>query len=271
MDKRVMADPSISSSRGESPSILTKAFDVLRAFNSHERVMTLSELSRASGLPKSTVHRLLLRLVDLGAVEHQRNGYKIGIDLYQMAASTPVAVLRDLSLPRLAMLSRSTGRTVLLACLREFDAFYLEKLTAPGAPRVLAATGTRLPANCTAVGKAMLAHKEPGELAELLPARLSALTPRSVTSADDLRAQLDGIRDAGISHERDEAQLGLSGLAAPIVVGGVAMGAVGIAFRSGPAAGTAVETALRETAAQLAKDVRGALSGGLTHWSPWDV
>ena len=61
------------------PSILSKAFDLLRAFNSGERVMTLSELSRASGLSKSTVHRLLARLIDLGAIEHHRAGYRVGL------------------------------------------------------------------------------------------------------------------------------------------------------------------------------------------------
>ena len=43
---------------GPPPSILSKAFELLAAFNSRERVMTLTELADASGLPKSTVHRL---------------------------------------------------------------------------------------------------------------------------------------------------------------------------------------------------------------------
>ncbi|WP_134321984.1 helix-turn-helix domain-containing protein [Cumulibacter soli] len=41
----------------EPPSILTKAFDLLRTFDTNTRVLTLSELSRASGPPKSTAHR----------------------------------------------------------------------------------------------------------------------------------------------------------------------------------------------------------------------
>ena len=63
-----MTDSHGDSCTTEVASILNKAFDLLYAFNDNSRVMTLSELARASGLPKSTVHRLLARLVDLGAL-----------------------------------------------------------------------------------------------------------------------------------------------------------------------------------------------------------
>ena len=90
----------------EVASILNKAFDLLYAFNENTRVMTLSELARASGLPKSTVHRLLARLVDLGALEHHRSGYKLGLGLLQLGSTTPAANMRDLATPILVALQR---------------------------------------------------------------------------------------------------------------------------------------------------------------------
>src|SRR4051794_26790872 len=125
----------------ESPSILSKAFELLRAFNSAERVMTLSELSRAAHLPKSTVHRLLARLVELDAVEHHGDGYKLSLGLMQLGATTPAASMRDLALPYLAGLHRWTGETVHFGVLRQFDVVYLEKLAPANSPSELSRVG----------------------------------------------------------------------------------------------------------------------------------
>ena len=109
------------------PSILSKAFDLLYAFNGRERVMTLSELSKASGLPKSTVHRLLARLIDLGAIEPHGVGYKIGLEMFQLGSVTPASALRDMAVPYLATVHRWTGHTVLLGVLRSFDVVFSRK------------------------------------------------------------------------------------------------------------------------------------------------
>ena len=100
----------------EPPSILSKAFGVLRAFDSVNRVMTLSEIARASGLPKSTVHRLLARLLELDVVElHGDSGYKIGLGLLQIGAVSPAISMRDKAMPYLHSLSRWTRCEVQLA------------------------------------------------------------------------------------------------------------------------------------------------------------
>ena len=90
-------------------SILSKAFDLLRAFNSNERVMSLTELSEASGLAKSTVHRLLARLVELGAIEHHRDSYRIGIEIFRLGVTTRRPVCET---PRSLALRPCTGRLV---------------------------------------------------------------------------------------------------------------------------------------------------------------
>src|SRR5699024_10274570 len=97
---------------GEPNSILSKAFQVLKAFDSTDRVLSLSQVSRVSGLPKSTVHRLIGRLVDLGALEPHRSGYRIGLTIFQIGANMPVHGLRDRALPYLAALHRWSGQTV---------------------------------------------------------------------------------------------------------------------------------------------------------------
>lgn len=255
----------------EPPSILTKAFNLLRAFNPHQRVMTLSELSRAAGLPKSTVHRLLARLVELGAVEHHRSGYKIGLGLLQLGAGTPAGYMRDLGLPHLGQLHRWSGATVHFAVLRQFDVVYLEKLASPGSPASITSIGGRLPANCTAIGKALLAHENFDDLAAFLPDPLPQMTARSITDVATLVDQLRRVRDGGIAREEGEAQPGLACIAAPVVLNGFAIGAVSLGIESGASLPPRAENALALTARRIAEDVDCGLAEGREHWFPREI
>jgi len=255
----------------EPPSILTKAFDLLRAFNPYERVMTLSELSRAAGLPKSTVHRLLARLVDLGVVEHHRSGYKLGLGLLQLGAGTPAGYMRDLALPYLAQLHRWSSATVHFAVLRQFDVVYLEKLAGKESRATITTVGSRLPANCTAIGKALLAHEDLDDLATFLPSPLPALTPHSVTQVDTLISELRKVRDEGVARECSEAQLGMACMAAPVVMNGFAVGAVSVGYPAELPPPGRLEEALKVTTARIVADLDEGLAQGREHWFPREI
>ncbi|WP_019063492.1 IclR family transcriptional regulator [Streptomyces prunicolor] len=252
----------------QAPSILSKAFDLLRAFNTQERVMSFTELVKVSGLPKSTVHRLLARLVELGVIEHHRSGYKIGLELFQLGATTPAASMRDVAMPLLTGLHRRFGLTVRLAVLRQFNVVYLEKLSRHSAPFSVSGVGSILPANCTAIGKALLAYEDLDDLEAFLPNPMPMMTPRSITDVGTLLAQLREIRGGVLARESNEAMPGLACMASPIVVRGFAMGAVSISCRSGTRLDPAVETELRETTAQISKEIRAGLAGGRAAWFP---
>jgi DNA-binding IclR family transcriptional regulator len=253
------------------PSILSKAFDLLHAFNSNERVMTLTELSEASGLAKSTVHRLLARLIELGAVEHHRAGYKIGLEIFRLGVTTPAAGMRDAAVPYLAALHQRTGQTVHLAVLRQFDIIYLERLASGGPPSTLFGVGSRLPANCTATGKALLAHEELEDLKSFLPQPMPRMTAASVSDVHTLLIELAGIRRGALARERGEAQPGLACTAAPVIVNGFAIGAVSISQRSAASFEPKYDAALRETAVHVARDIQAKLAEGRSQWFPKDV
>jgi DNA-binding IclR family transcriptional regulator len=252
------------------PSILSKAFELLRAFNTNSRVLSLTELSQATGLAKSTVHRLLARLVEIGAVEHHRTGYKIGIEIFRLGVTTPASGMRDVSVPHLAALHRRTGQTVQLAVLRQFDVIYLERLSAESGLPALFGVGGRLPANCTAIGKALLAYEDLDDLQSFLPNPMPQMTPTSVTDVAVLLGELVSIRREGLARESGEAQPGLAATAVPVIVNGFAVGAVSISQRA-----TSVEpkydAALRETAVQIARDIHDRLAEGRSQWFPRDL
>lgn len=247
-----MTDTRDDSGSGEVASILSKAFDLLYAFNENERVMTLSQLSRASGLPKSTVHRLLARLVELGALEHHRSGYKLGLGLLQLGATTPAAKMRDQAIPFLVALQRWSQQTVTCAVLRDFDVVFIERLAPVDGALRLASIGSRLPANCTATGKALLAQEDLDDLASFLPQRLPQLTQHSIVDADVFVEHLRVVVKDGVARESEETQLGLDSIGMPVMVNGLAVGAIAITGPTGMPMGGRVEEALRQTVGQVA-------------------
>jgi DNA-binding IclR family transcriptional regulator len=243
---------------------------VLRAFNSAKRVMTLSELARAADLPKSTVHRLLARLVELDAVEHHGDGYKLSLGLAQLSALTPASMMRDLSVPHLARLHHWTGQTVTLGVLRRFDVVHLEQVARPEWHHRLTRVGARLPAHCTALGKALLAFEDMDDLVDFLPDPLPMLTSSSIRGVEQLVGQLRDVRRENLARERNEALDGTAGVGTAIVIDGVAVGAISIVHPVTAPLPRQADSALRDTAGRLAGEIRATLQAeeGRARWFP---
>src|SRR6202034_1560705 len=213
MDSAVTAE---TLDRESAPSVLWKAFDVLGSFSQSRRALTLSEISRGSGLPKSTVHRILTMLLEVKAVERVGPRYRMGLSIFAMGTCSAEVALRDVALPYLERLRRTTGQTVHLAVLDSCDVVYLEKLVSPSSPPTPAVVGGRLPAHATGIGKALLAFspdgaRRPDKLDGMLPARTTA----TMTCPAALRQCLQEVRELGVATDRGEAAGGLACVAAP--------------------------------------------------------
>jgi DNA-binding IclR family transcriptional regulator len=244
----------------DQPSILSKAFAVLRSFSTSSRVMTLTDIARASGLPKSTVHRLLARLVDLGVIERHRSGYMVSLDMMNLASTNTAFGMRENALPYLAALHRWSGRAIQLSVLRGTDVIYLESIASVNGPSPSHVIGKRVPAHCTAAGKAILAWEfEVEGLTPALPAPLPSKTEYSLTSVSDLLIQLKQARENGYATEREEEQIGFLHVAAPILQYNFAVGAVSMSWRVGEAPDDRMASALRKAATLIGTQLRDAL------------
>jgi DNA-binding IclR family transcriptional regulator len=222
-----------------APSVLLKAFDVLSAFSHRRRVLTLAEIARHSGVPKSTVRRVLAMLVSIGAVEQTAGGYRVGLRMFSLGSLPPEAALREAAMPHLEDLHRVTGQTLHLAVLRGADVVYLEKLPGRRGIATPALIGDRLPANCTAVGKALLAFADEAVLASVIAAPWRRRTVGSLASAGQLRGQLDAIRRDAFATDREESAAGLACMAVPVLAGGRAVAAISVTFPAGAGTGHA--------------------------------
>ncbi|WP_327657169.1 IclR family transcriptional regulator [Streptomyces sp. NBC_00483] len=254
---------------GQPASILSKAFDVLGAFGPDQRVLTLTEIARASGLPKSTVHRLLHRLIPLGVIEPHGSGFKVGLPMRRLSSAMPIESLRQSALPHLGQLHRWSGRHVHLGGLRGSRVVFVERFLLPGRELPSASPGTDIAAYATALGKAMLAFLTPEELADVLAEPMEALAPNTVTDPEDLLAELRQVRQRRVAFARGESHPDVTCVAAPIIVRGRAVSAISV---STTARDTAIDRALVEavcTAAhRIARDNERVLAEGNDSWFP---
>jgi DNA-binding IclR family transcriptional regulator len=162
----------------------------------------LSDIAERAELPKSTVHRILRRLVERGYARAQGDGvYVLGPRVLTMAGAMLGRLdATKLAAPVLRALHADVGHTVHLAMLSDDEAVYLEKLVDPGLPYQFASrVGGRIPLHCTAIGKSLLAEME------ALPGlELVRRTPRTVVSEAELRAELERVRERGFAIDDEE-------------------------------------------------------------------
>jgi DNA-binding IclR family transcriptional regulator len=235
-------------------SILGKAFAILGTFSHGPRLRSLSQISRSSGVPKSTTHRVLAMLVELGAVERSGTEYRIGHVMFSYGSRSPEVALRDAALPHLESLLLQTRQTVHFGVLRKQEVLYLERLST-GSAISPATVGDRLPAHLTGVGKALLAYAPADTVNHYLERPLTARTNASITSPDSLRHELAHIRNVGFAVDHAEVTDGLFCVAAPVRIGEHAVAAVSVAYPSNVGLGQNLVEPVRTAAARIARSL----------------
>ncbi|MBY6681504.1 IclR family transcriptional regulator [Rhodococcus sp. BP-316] len=198
-------------------SVLQRAAWVLDSFPGGA-ALTLAEVATRTGLPRSTAHRLLVDLTNLGWLTRRDNTFELGLTLFELGERVGLKHrLRSAALPFMQDLFAVTGQTVHLAVRDGADAVYAEKIHGHAALPFPSQIGGRMPLTCTAVGKALLAPEDPDVRARILAGPLRRYTAHSITDADVLARELDGVRRTGVATEREEAALGGCCLASPVI------------------------------------------------------
>lgn len=213
---------------------VAKCFHVLEALNGAGRAVTLTELAPLAGLPRSAVQRLTHTLRVLGYLrQHPRSrAYTLGSRLLEFG-HTMLATdrVRERALPHLAALNRDTGETVNLMQLEGDDIVYVARFPSVHAVSVDLHVGSRLPAYCTAAGRAILALAAPDDArARLAAAPRRAWTHRTITDVAALARVLDEVRRLGYALNDQEAFLGDISVAVALAApDGAAASAINIA------------------------------------------
>lgn len=242
-------------------TVVGKAFRIIDAFTPGEISLSLAEISRRTGLPKSTAHRQIALLESWNVLEREGERLRLGLRLFEWGSLVPrQRAMRDAAVPFMEDLYEATHETVHLGLLEDLDVVYVNKISGHQRARVPTSVGARMPSHCTGLGKAILAFSPPAIIDSLLARGLKALTPHSVASPAALRQQLDRIRELGVAFEYEESALGVSCVAAPIRnADGWAVGAISVTGPSQNVTYEALAPALKRAGFGLSRELRGRM------------
>jgi len=197
-----------------------RTMELLKLLVSSSRAISLAELSEQLELPKTTVHRLCTKLVDLHFLvrELDERYYVVGPALRELAFNTlSHGSLRELRHKVLADLVDKTGETCNFTTLDGASVLYLDRVEAERPWRLTMGVGVHVPLHCTASGKLFLSQMASEERYKRLHSvDLQALTPHTITNIDLLEANLQEISSAGYSTDAEEFILGLIAIAVPV-------------------------------------------------------
>jgi IclR family pca regulon transcriptional regulator len=214
---------------------LAKGLAVLACFSPERPTLSVSDISDALGMTRSTAHRYASTLVALRYLQQdEQRRYELAArvsDLGRSALSaTPLRVQARLELEQLRS---DTGCTVGLAVLDGMAILYVDRLpshhTALCDVELPIGAGSRLPAYCTAFGKVLLANLPEAERREAIEqVEFSRRGPNAITAKKALCAEVEQVRAAEVAFEDEELAAGLRSIAAPVYDDGVVVAAVGI-------------------------------------------
>ncbi|MFI6572000.1 IclR family transcriptional regulator [Nocardia fluminea] len=243
-------------------SMIERMTLILDAFDAATPTLTLLGLAERTGLPRSTVHRILDQMIRLRWLAHTPGGYRLGLRVLELGGlAAEQNELREVVGPLLYELSQRTGLVGHLAVLDGREVLFLDR--SGGRSRVLIPTrvGGRLPAHSTAVGKALLATLEPGIAEAAFRGNAVARTARTIVDRAELHRELARIRNRqGVAVDTEESLPGVGCVAVPIRGRGVAVAAISL---SGTVNGerTALDTArLARALAEVAKEASRTLA-----------
>ena len=201
-------------------AVLQKAFDLLELLQGEEEPKSLDELVAASGLAKSTAHRLLANLLGRGYVEKNAAGrYSLGLKLLALGAAVRQRQsLRDLARPIMERLRDSLGETVNLGKVEGETVVYLETVESQQSIRVIGSLGIVDPVHATSIGKAILAWLAPHERPVIR--NWKRLTASTISSAQAFAIELEKVRSQGYAVDDEESMEGGRCIGVPILKSG---------------------------------------------------
>lgn len=209
------------SQKPDNVAAVMKVFSILEGL-AEQRDIGLSELSQRAFMSKSTAYRFLQTMKELGYVtqEEESEKYSLSLKLFELGA----AALQNVDLIRLAdaemrRLSELTREAVHLGALDEDrrHIMYIHKYDSQYNLCMQSRIGRRNPVYSTAMGKTLLAWMDSEQARTVLESVCFVpYTEHTLTDVEAVIHELPGIREQGIAEDREEAELGVRCLAAPI-------------------------------------------------------
>ena len=202
-----------------SPSV-NRVFQILEYLAQSDDWVSLRVMARHLNIDPTTVYRILCDLKELGYVRQQSadSRYQLSLKIASISARLLDKVqVRQMAVPFMEGLTSKINETTHLAILDDPEFVYIHKVNNDQAVRMRSAIGQRGQLYCTAVGKSLLAFMPKPDVLRIAEKIVyERVTPNTITSKEQLLAELDQIRIQGYAVDDEENEVGIRCVGAPI-------------------------------------------------------
>ena len=198
--------------------VIARAASLLRSLGGE--TASLGTLAKRTGLPRSTVQRIVEALATERLVELGEGGVRLGWGLKELGDCVAASVV-DLLHEPLQTLFQRTRETIDLSVLQGSEMAFLQRFVCDQEVRVVPILDRPFAAHAMANGKAILACHSPEQVERLLPSPLGALTANTQTSKAALLAEIEQVRATGLALDREEHAPGVCALATAVSLPGM--------------------------------------------------
>lgn len=187
-----------------------RVLDILELLSNSEEGMTLTELAKALNAPKSSIMPLVHTMTARNFIYMQKDTlrYRIGVATYSVgvAYNNRKTSLQSIQ-QEMNNITALSNETCQLGIQSRNMVFYIAKKDSPQLIRLMSSVGKQLPLYCTGLGRALLAYKSEEEIRSLFPEVLTAYTPHTIATINDLLKELELTRQRGYAVEHEETNL----------------------------------------------------------------
>jgi DNA-binding IclR family transcriptional regulator len=201
-------------------AVLNRAVEIMNVFSPGRPSMSLKEITEATGLPKSTVFRILSTLVshEFCDLDPHSGEYSLGFALVRLAdIRRRQANLHTVALPVMRDIRNKLNETIVLAVRAGDTRVHIDSLEGLQAMRRTADLGVHAPLYAGASSKVLLAGLEDDEIEDYLArTELQQLQKSTIATKEELRAEIRSIRKKGYAESKGELVAGGGAIAVPI-------------------------------------------------------
>lgn len=214
------ADQKLKRGRRDASSLFQKPFEVLRAIARIDRPVGLNEIAPIVKLPKTTVYRILLMLVEANMLLRERNGHEYFIAPQVSMFAREVLLHSSLRAARQAVLQRlvdEIGETCNFTMRDGYEVLYVDRVEAKWPLRLQLQAGSKVPIYCTASGKLLLSYMPTAARKRLWSViSIKRFTEKTITDVAQLEREFKTIRKRGYSVDDEGFLTGLISVAVPV-------------------------------------------------------
>jgi IclR family pca regulon transcriptional regulator len=195
-----------------------KGLSVIEAFDAANPRLSITDISRITGLERATARRCLLTLAQLGYADYDGKFFSLSPRILRLGHSYLTATpLPRLLQPFLDQLSEKTGESASASVLDGNEIVYIARASHKRVMSINLNPGSRLPAYCSSMGRVLLAAMNDGDAKSILESsNRKANTPNTKTTIAELMAELQLISEQGYAVIDQELEIGLCSIAIPV-------------------------------------------------------